>query len=426
MKKSLVIIIVLFTATSFISTIGSISIETASSVFSNDEIFYVGGNGSGNYSTIQDAINDAYNESTIFVYNGIYHEKIVIDKIINLNGEIKNETIIDGLYNKNIIHILSEKAFLQNFTIRNSGGFKKNAGIVIESENNTIKNCIFYRTKTGILLNNTKNNMIDNCTFHTNGEGILFETSKYNSVISCCFGHNAIGLHFEKSEENSISFCYAHTNGIAFLLNASSKTNIFHCNISDNCANLGGIFIVGCSELNLTNSIINHNGAGVHIFSSEKIQITKCDFIFNTHFAAVMRTPSYKVEINQCEIKNNLRHGIYIEKGNDCKIIKNNIKKNTLFGIYSILSPCKARYNWWGSSFGPSYFDRKSKDRISFLLGKLRCFPWQLKPLEKTGPDWKENEPYMIDETNDSTEKQINLPGNDTDGDNAPGRKMGV
>jgi len=430
MKKSLAIgIMALFIGMSVIPSIGSIGIEKYVStvdemryqpIIGRGDTLYVGGSGPGNYTRIQDAIDNASDGDAIFVYNGTYYENIIIDKTINLTGETKEETVMDRLYNDNIVHISSEKVSLQNFTIRNSGGFTKNAGIIIESENNMIKNCIFYRTKTGLMLNNTKNNRIDNCTFHTNGEGILFESSNYNSVISCCFGHNAIGLHFERSEGNSISFCYAHTNGIAFLLNGSSKTNIFHCNISDNSANLGGIFIVGCSELNLTNSIIRHNGAGVHIFSSEKIQIANCEFIFNTHFAVVMRTASDKVEITQCEIKNNLRYGVYIEKGNDCKITKNNIEKNTLYGVYSILSGCNARYNWWGSSFGPSYFERKPKDRITLLLGKLRCFPWLLKPLENTGSDWKENEPYMTDETNDLTEKQINLPGNDADGDNVP------
>ena len=50
-------------------------------------ILYVGGNGSGNYSNIQDAINDANNGYTIFVFNGTYNENIVVNKSISLIGE---------------------------------------------------------------------------------------------------------------------------------------------------------------------------------------------------------------------------------------------------------------------------------------------------------------------------------------------------
>lgn len=64
---------------------------------SNDSrILYVGGDGPGNYSKIQDAIDNASNGDTVFVYNGIYYENLVVDKSINLQGENKEYTIIDG------------------------------------------------------------------------------------------------------------------------------------------------------------------------------------------------------------------------------------------------------------------------------------------------------------------------------------------
>jgi len=42
---------------------------------------YVGGSGPNNYTRIQDAIDDANDGDTIFVYNGTYYEHhIIIDK----------------------------------------------------------------------------------------------------------------------------------------------------------------------------------------------------------------------------------------------------------------------------------------------------------------------------------------------------------
>ncbi|UCD12997.1 MAG: hypothetical protein JSW60_05370, partial [Thermoplasmatales archaeon] len=59
-------------------------------------IFYVGDNGSGNYSSIQDAIDNASGGDTINVFNGLYNENIILNKSINLVGENKDSTIING------------------------------------------------------------------------------------------------------------------------------------------------------------------------------------------------------------------------------------------------------------------------------------------------------------------------------------------
>ena len=39
---------------------------------SNDNTLYVGGSGEGNYTKIQDAIDDASDGDIVFVYNGTY------------------------------------------------------------------------------------------------------------------------------------------------------------------------------------------------------------------------------------------------------------------------------------------------------------------------------------------------------------------
>jgi hypothetical protein len=57
---------------------------------------YVGGGGAGNYSSIQGAINDANPGGTVFVYSGIYYQHVIVNKNINLTGENRDTTIIDG------------------------------------------------------------------------------------------------------------------------------------------------------------------------------------------------------------------------------------------------------------------------------------------------------------------------------------------
>jgi len=372
------------------------------------------------YQHIYEAIDNSTDGDIVYVFSGTYFENLVVDKKLTIIGENKSNTIIDGCYKKYIINVTSDDIYLENFTIKNTGGFTKDAGVIITTENNSINNCIFYRTNIGLYLKNSKNNTIENCTFHTNAEGILLESSNYNFIKSCCFGHNAIGINFEKSENIQISYCYAHTNGIALLLNDSMNIEMNHCNISDNTVNLGGIFIIGCSNINLNNNIVGHNGAGISLYSSSNVKIINCDLIYNTHYAVIMRTPSNDILVSNCNIKNNFRYGFYIEKRNSCVIEKNNIEGNNLFGIHLSFAKCYAKRNWWGSILGPSYIETIKRDRITYLLGKIRCIPWSIKPIQNIGADWKENEFYMVHEINYSMEKQIIFPEYDSDGDGVP------
>ena len=99
----------------------------------NDIIIYVGGLNSGNYSNIQDAIDASKEGYTIFVYDDSapYFENIVISKSINLIGENKDTTIIQGDNSADIIFLNSNNIKISSFTIRNS---ESQSGIKINSD----------------------------------------------------------------------------------------------------------------------------------------------------------------------------------------------------------------------------------------------------------------------------------------------------
>jgi parallel beta-helix repeat protein len=379
-------------------------------------ILFVGGVGPGNYTKIQDAIDNASDGDIIFVYNGVYYENITVDKSIKLTGEKLKNTIIDGCYSYYVIQILSEKVFVKNLTIRNSGGYNKNAGIIIGSENNSIINCQIYRTKSGIFIEEVNNNIIENCSFHSNGEGIQFKTSNNNIVKNCSFSHNSIGFHTENSTNCNLYYTNFCNNGMSCLFNDSLNIQIEKCNISDNSVNLGGVFFIKCYDVIVNNSIFCHNGVGITLSSSELITIKNCDFNLNTHYGISMRSASRNVIISKCEIINNYRYGFYIEPKNNCKITNNNIDENTLYGLFYKLAKCNARYNWWGSPLGPSYTEFRPSSKISIFSRIIRFFPWLTKPIENIGANWDNDIVY----NNISNETEIQLPGNDTDEDGAP------
>ena len=72
--------------------------QTQVSYKNYNKILYVGGNGESNYTIIQEAIDDALDGDTIYVYDesSPYQENLIINKKINLIGEDYKTTIIDG------------------------------------------------------------------------------------------------------------------------------------------------------------------------------------------------------------------------------------------------------------------------------------------------------------------------------------------
>jgi parallel beta-helix repeat protein len=94
----------------------------------NGQTHYVGGSGPANHTTIQNAINHSENGDTVYVYNGNYTEKIIINKSIFLLGENRNNTTIIGEFiesaNDNIvITIKADNVHISGFNITGAGGY---------------------------------------------------------------------------------------------------------------------------------------------------------------------------------------------------------------------------------------------------------------------------------------------------------------
>jgi len=73
------------------------------------EFLYVGGSRPNNYTKIQDAIDDAEDGYTVYIYAGTYYENVVVNKTIDLIGENTDTTIIDGGGNNPCLTLIPQK-----------------------------------------------------------------------------------------------------------------------------------------------------------------------------------------------------------------------------------------------------------------------------------------------------------------------------
>ena len=133
----------------------------------NSKMIYVGGTSNGNYSKIQDAINASNEGHKIYVIAGIYNETIFINKSINLIGENKKTTIINGRNNSDFVVKLFFNVNISGFTIQEGSYY----GILIDGKGhcNIFQNEI-KKNRIGIHISESNNSNIFNNTITNNTE----------------------------------------------------------------------------------------------------------------------------------------------------------------------------------------------------------------------------------------------------------------
>jgi len=201
----------------------------------------VGGSGPGNYTKIQDAVDNASNGDVVYVYSGLYNEQIFVNKSINLLGENKSTTIINGQEKGCIITLLADNNTITNFTIKNAGfnGNEDIADIIVYSSSNQISETIITsdtENAYGILLINSSSNIITMNTIHNNyHSGIQVRRGQENSITNNFLFNNSHGsLDIGYSTRNFISGNKIKDNICLTLLGSSA--NVIVKNIFENKA----------------------------------------------------------------------------------------------------------------------------------------------------------------------------------------------
>ncbi|MBN1860175.1 MAG: right-handed parallel beta-helix repeat-containing protein [Candidatus Thermoplasmatota archaeon] len=234
---------------------------------------YVGGSGPGNYSKIQDAIDNASNGDTVFVYPGTYPEHIEIQHSITLHGSDPLTTRIDGKNTSTeIVKCTAAGSVITGFSVFN---------------------CSLYRPC--ILINNTANCTVTGNIFHTSGYGIRLRNSQNISIIQNTITNTRHGI------SDSMNELHTWTNKYLTI-----QDNVIK-NISQ------GIHLLGSTDYTLTGNTID-NATSVGIYIAEDI----------------MEGPTPRnITINE-NIITSSRYGIEVDYAINATITGNKIQQNTL------------------------------------------------------------------------------------------------
>ena len=335
---------------------------------------YVGGSGPGNYTKIQDAIDNASDGDTVFVYDDSspYNERLVIGKSINLIGENRDSTIIDGNYQGNVVVIQSDYVTVSDFKIINCVMENETKYVVqiLDSENVIIKDNIISVGENfpiygiygiGIFIDNSSYNLIQNNIifkegkqYITRGISVIYRSNYNNYSGNEIYGYNS-GIHTEDSNNNVF---YAN--------------NIHH--------NKWGMIIEGINDYIINNKINNNEYSGIVLHYCRNFLVYGNTIANNDDDGIVIDSCASFSIINN-NILNNKPRGIFIynegfSSGNN--ISKNNFifNEKNVYLIY-ILLPVKIRWynNYWGR---PRILPKIIFGSLRIIIGGylVGLFPW--------------------------------------------------
>ncbi len=229
-KGLAVVVILLFIGMSVVPSTGVVLKESYQPV-SSGATLYVGGSGPGNYTRIQDAIDDSNIGDTVFVYDDSspYIGNLLMDKSINLIGENKETTVIDGGYDIQVIWVEARGITISGFTLQNA-----DTGLFGNMKNCIVSDNIFSCPQAGIALLKSSNNQIFNnevVSGHVAGIAFLYASYR-NQVFDNTIRNTYAGIYltdsciFNKIFSNTIKQCSEYGIWIyESFLNSVNKNN---------------------------------------------------------------------------------------------------------------------------------------------------------------------------------------------------------
>ncbi len=237
------------------------------------ETFYVDINGNGNFTSIQDAINNASSGSTIYIWAGTYYENLKVNKTITIIGNGTDNTTINGSFKGSVIYVSSDFVNISGITVTGSNQTwtDLHAGIKIDNANNaTIKDTNCSDNIVGIYLNNSHSNIIKNNSCSNIWSGIYCSLSNSNT-----FENNTCDLN----DQSGIGLSNANSNVIkynSFNSNSQSDLEIYGSDFNTISNNNFESSIIGIGiYYSKSNTVINNKIAsmlwGIQLDESEGI-----------------------------------------------------------------------------------------------------------------------------------------------------------
>jgi nitrous oxidase accessory protein NosD len=357
-------IILLFVGTCIIPATAQ-DIERPSLPASRGNTLYVGGSGPGNYSTIQSAIENASDGDTVFVYDNsspYYENNILINTSINLIGEDKSTTIIDGKgggNETNVLRISADSVKVTGFTIRNCHMDYLDKGICIEGtvkehgNPNTVSNVnisknIFIYMSIAIYETKTFGTIISRNIFMASG----FSNGLVDAMEGCYDSFLRVGIESIYAKNSTIvgnTILNADDAGITFE-HSHGLIEGNYISFGNELTNQRGIDQYS-SFVRIIGNTITKVAVGIVGTSSFSI-ISQNDISACCAFGILFARPSRFIIITKNNISKCELYGIFLAQSFFTVVKENNFIKNNVSAFFKGSLGTRWIHNYWDDWIG--------------------------------------------------------------------------
>ena len=255
------------------------------------------------FKSISDAIQYAKEYDTVFLFNGIYHERIKINKPITLIGENKESTILDGMYGGTVIYVYANNVEISGLTVRNSGsGFNYDScGIYVYADKVLIYDTIIYGNFYGIHIDFSfeSTSIYGNQIFNNERDGLIITNSrKFTISNNEIFENGKCGCYVDNSVQGVINNNILTFNTITGITFRESSNNDFRYNYLDGNFEYG-INMNDSQSNDVFYNTIKNCARGVYLYDSGRNEIENNNFLENSKNHAFFHTVIGRLSINE-------------------------------------------------------------------------------------------------------------------------------
>jgi peptide/nickel transport system substrate-binding protein len=178
------------------------------------------------FSTIQGAVNAANAGDKIYVYNGRYYEKVIVNKTVSIFGENRFSTVVDGFGEGYVFVVTKNSVNITDLTIQDSEFGC--AGVYLSSVNNcSITENEIKSNYRGVDLLLSSGNVISGNNITSNVIGIELVNSSYNRIYENDITNNGDYGIFISSHSNRFFHNNLIQNTVQVYVTASGYPNVW-------------------------------------------------------------------------------------------------------------------------------------------------------------------------------------------------------
>lgn len=283
-------------------------------------VLIVDDDGTGDYLTIHEALEEAVNGTIIRVLNGTYLEHVLVNKSVTIEGLDKSTTWVNGSGYGTVFLVTADKVRITGLTVENSG-----YGILLERveyasiDHNTVR---WY--EYGIYSNFSEASHIEKNLVTEGSNGIVTYHSDNDAVWHNEISHNTVygAKDYNSKLEKCFNWNYFHHNKIAYYYDPDEDLEplILDSNVFED--NEIAILVEYSSSVHITNNTVLRGEKGISILDGSPL--VRNNSIADMTFGIELRNSSSHLLGNSVS---NTMSGIVAFKGSP--IIEGNVILNS-------------------------------------------------------------------------------------------------